>query len=81
MNRFYFDLKRRMLIESFFLQTLPMIGPIFLSLQHWTKYLEQSKERKPNWTGAENFDNCFCTTTLKTTQIWLSWAGGHKTPL
>ena len=22
--------------------------------------MEQSKEIKQNWTGAENFDNCFC---------------------
>ena len=28
-------------------------------LQSWAKYLEQSKEIKQNWAGAENFDNCF----------------------
>ena len=31
-------------------------------LQFWTKYLEQSKEVKQNWTEAENFDNCFYKT-------------------
>ena len=29
-------------------------------LQSWTKYLEQNKKIKQNWTGAESFDNCFC---------------------
>ena len=29
-------------------------------LQPRKKYLEQSKEIKQNWTGAENFDNIFC---------------------
>ena len=28
-------------------------------LQSWKKNLEQSKEIKQNWTGAENFDNVF----------------------
>ena len=28
--------------------------------QPWKKTLEQSKEIKQNWTGAENFDNIFC---------------------
>ena len=28
-------------------------------LQHWKKYLEQIKEVKQNWTGVENFGNCF----------------------
>ena len=28
-------------------------------LQSWTNYLEQSKEIKQNWAGAENFDSCF----------------------
>ena len=29
-------------------------------LQFCTKYLEQTKEMKEIWIGAENFDNCFC---------------------
>ena len=28
-------------------------------LQPWKKYLEQSKEVKQSWTGAENFDKTF----------------------
>ena len=27
-------------------------------LQSWTKYLEENKEIKQNWTAAESFDNC-----------------------
>ena len=32
-----------------------------VQIRRATKYLEQSKEIKQNWTGEENFDNCFCT--------------------
>ena len=28
-------------------------------LQSGTKYLEQNIEAKQNWTGTDNFDNCF----------------------
>ena len=31
-----------------------------VQIRRATKYLEQSKEIKQNWTGEENFDNCFC---------------------
>ena len=31
-----------------------------LHRQSWTKYGEQCKEMKQNWTGLGNFDNCFC---------------------
>ena len=30
------------------------------------KYLEQSKEIKQNWTGAESINTCFCTIFLIT---------------
>ena len=45
-------------------------------LQSWTKKLEQSKEVKQNWTGAENFENYFC---LDFQVYYKSFIFGRKT--
>ena len=41
-----------------------------MCLQSWTKYLEQDKKIQQNWTEAENFSNCFCTTLLQEICFW-----------
>ena len=48
-------------------------------LKSRTKYLEQSKEIKQNWTRRENFNNCFSIIFTAIAKVWFlkgGWALG-----
>ena len=47
-----------------------------LELQSCTKYLDQSKNIKQNWTGAEISDNSFCVIFGR---CYISFISGRKT--
>ena len=52
-----------------------------MCLQSWTKYLEQDKKIQQNWTEAENFNNCFCTTLLQNIYFWKKDSGLYLQPV
>ena len=43
--------------------------------------MEQDKKIQQNWTEAENFDNCFCTTLLQKIYFWKKDSGLYLQPV